>query len=237
MPTPHSAVYGDENLMMSEEHVNVQLRRDFPVELIGHDGDDERVVRAARVSTMREENKGGERRLIRYLAKNGHWSPFEHVTFTFRSELPIFIARQVMRHQSQSFNEMSMRYSEALPHFHMPATFHYQSNTMKQGRKEEVLPPRTTSHIKAEMLDVYRRGWDLYQLMIDLGVSREQARGHLPVSTYTVLYTTANLRSLIHFLGDREEQGAQLEVQEYAANVREAIKDIVPITLEVLSEL
>lgn len=207
------------------------------MELVGHNGDDERVVRAARVSTMREANKGGEKRLIRYLIKNGHWSPLEHVTFTFRSELPIFLARQVMRHVSQRFNEMSMRYSEALPHFHLPSTFHYQSNTMKQGRQDAILPPRVTADFKERLAQGYHTAWTLYQAMLASGVAREQAREHLPVSTYTVLYTTANLRSLIHFLGEREGRGAQIEVQRYAANIREAIEDIVPITMEVLNEL
>lgn len=214
-----------------------RFRTSFPVELVGHDGDDERVVRAARVSTMREANKGGERRLIRYLLKNGHWSPFEHVTFTFRSELPIFLARQVMRHQSQSFNEMSMRYSEALPHFHLPGRYHLQSGTMKQGRAEETVGEAMNRVLRSQVASHYMEAWWLYQNMLSHGVAKEQAREHLPVATYTVLYTTMNLRSLIHFLGDRDEAGAQLEVQQYARNIRDAIAHIVPITLDVAKEV
>lgn len=214
----------------------IKFRNDFRVDLIDSMGDDLRVVQAARVSLLDDDRTDGTERLIKYLLKNGHWSPFEHTYFTFRSELPIFLARQFMRHQSNRFNEMSMRYSEALPHFYLSDTYHWQSGTMKQGRAQ-AHDPQVNKFLRGEFMETYRIIWRTYQNALALNTAREQAREVLPVSAYTVLYTTLNLRSLIHLVGDRTDPTAQSEAQVYATQMLDAVKDIVPITLKAWKEV
>lgn len=213
----------------------VKFRSDFTVDLIDSMGGDMRVVQAARVSLLNDDRTDGTERLIKYLLRNGHWSPFEHTYFTFRSELPIFLARQVMRSQHK-FNEMSLRYSEALPHFYLSKQYNVQSGTMKQGRAD-AHDPRVNKFIREELKQNYRNVWELYQNLLKLGTAREQAREPLPVSTYTVLYTTLNLRSLLHFVDDRTDPTAQTEAQVYANQILDAVKDIVPITLKAWKEV
>lgn len=216
--------------------LKLERRNYFTVELIDSMGDDLRVVQAARVSTGHDDRTDGVERLIRYLLRNGHWSPFEHVFFTFRSEIPIWLARQVMRHQSHHFNEFSMRYSEALPAVWVPDRYHAQSNTMKQGRAEP-LPEGLSKWLRNDSITLYQQAWHQYQWLINNQVAREQARGVLPVDFYTHLYTTMNLRSLIHFIGDRTDPTAQTEAAVYANQLKALAEPIVPITLKTWEEI
>lgn len=214
----------------------IKFRNDFTVDLIDSMGGDMRVVQAARVSLLDDDRADGTERLIKYLLRNGHWSPFEHTYFTFRSELPIFLARQFMRHQSNRFNEMSMRYSEALPHFYLSDTYHRQSGTMKQGRAESH-DRHVNDYLRGEFKETYKIIWRTYTSALTVKTAREQAREVLPVSAYTVLYTTLNLRSLLHLVGDRTDPTAQSEAQVYANQILDAVKDIVPITLKAWKEV
>lgn len=222
---------------MSDELVEVMKHRsDFTVELVDSMGDDLRVARAAWVSTNSDNRTSGVERIIKYMLRHGHWSPFAHVMFTLRSEVPIFLARQIMRHQSHQFNELSLRYSEAIPHFYMPESLHYQSGSMKQGRAEPL-----DEAMQAELLEgrkrVLEEAWGQYQLELQRGVAREQARDNLPVTVYTALYTTLSLRSLLHFVGERSDATAQSEARVYARQVRAAVEGVVPITLRAWDEL
>lgn len=194
-----------------------------------------RAVQAARVSLLEDSREDGAERLIKYLLRNGHWSCFEHQYFTFRSEIPIFLARQVMRSQHK-FNEMSLRYSEALPHIYLSDQYNVQSGTMKQGRADPH-DPKVNKFIRAELKSTYEIVWGMYQRMLALHTAREQAREVLPVSAYTVLYTTMNLRSLLHFVGSRTDATAQTEAQVYAKQMLETVKHLIPITLNAWEEI
>lgn len=210
--------------------MGLEYSNEIKVSLVDSMGDDYRAVQAARVSVDDDQNTEGARRLINFLLREGHWSPFEHVQFTFHSEVPLFLARQVMRHQSHSFNEMSLRYSEAIPRVYLPSDLHRQHERRMQGRALEV-----HEHSEAMLWSrqhLYEKAWNNYSIEINRGVAREQAREMLPVAFYTKLWTTMNLRSLVHFLGDRDDPGAQTEAQVYAQKVRNLVRNIVPITLE-----
>lgn len=195
-----------------------------------------RAVEAARVSLLNEGRTDGAERLIKYLLRHGHWSCFEHTYFTFRSELPIFLARQVMRHTSNRFNEMSLRYSEALPNIYLSKQYNVQSSSMKQGRADQH-DPQVNEFVRGELKATYNIVWRMYQTLLKLDTAKEQAREVLPVSTYTVLYTTLNLRSLLHFVGGRTDPTAQTEAQVYAKQMLDAVRGIVPITVAAWEEL
>lgn len=210
------------------------------VRLIDHMGDDLSVIRAARVSYGKapgeefDEEKDG--RLLRYLLKHGHWSPFEHATVTFGVRLPIFVARQWMRHYSWSFNEISGRYKELPTEFYVPRDWRGQSTTNKQGSGE---PLGALNQLSADY--AYQYALDdvvsAYQTLLNLGVAREQARAILPVSTYTEFYATANLRNILHFLSSRTAPDAQQEIREYAEKVDEIVYQLFPHTIEAWDEV
>ena len=207
------------------------------VQLIDHMGNDMSIVRAARVSYA-GESKGDEkdRGLIKYLLKNRHTSPFEHVVFTFRVECPIFVARQWMRHRTWSFNEVSYRYTEAPEDAWYPTEWRAQSNENKQ-MSAGVLD---SFHQKVAQ-DTYHKAIDFslrsYQWLLNLGVTREQARAVLPVATMTSFYGTVDLHNLLHFLSLRLHEHAQPEIRVYAERILELITPIVPWTVEIWKEL
>lgn len=204
------------------------------VELIDSMGDDLSIIRAARVSYGKtpgeefDEQKDG--RLMRYLLKNGHWSPFEHTSLTFRVECPIFIARQWMRHRSWSFNEYSARYKEAEDRFYMPVTWRTQSKDNKQMSGGE-LPVGKSVLADTFVVDTLNNAYSTYKSLLQLGVAREQARSVLPVGAYTEFYATASIRSVLHFLEQRLHPHAQREIRHLAELVLRDTKQKFPHTI------
>lgn len=204
------------------------------VELIDSMGDDLSIIRAARVSYGKtpgeefDEQKDG--RLMRYLLKNGHWSPFEHTSLTFRVECPIFIARQWMRHRSWSFNEYSARYKEVEDRFYMPLTWRTQSKDNKQMSGGE-LSTRKSLLADTFVVDTLNNAYSTYKSLLQLGVSREQARSVLPVGAYTEFYATASIRSVLHFLEQRLHPHAQTEIRHLAEQVLFDTKQKFPHTI------
>lgn len=202
------------------------------VRLVDSMGSDARVVQAARVSygpgtkTKRQDDK-----LIDYLMRNRHTSPFEKVVFEFHVKAPIFTARQWMRHRTGSYNEVSARYSEMKDEFHIPVTFHMQHERNKQGSgtplKDGLQPVATTVYERA-----IREAYECYERLLDLGVSREEARMVLPVSLYTEFYWTVNLRNLLHFLELRLDPHAQANIREYAGLLLEFAREVAPVSVE-----
>jgi thymidylate synthase (FAD) len=201
------------------------------VRLIDIMGNDQRVLQAARVSTGSNPSKGAaqDRGLIRYLYKNKHTSPFEKVVFEFHVKLPIFIARQWMRHRTQSYNEFSARYSEFNFEVYTPSAWRKQGIKNHQGSGENLpadLQCRLTSAYRVQMQGAEK----LYDNMIkDKHVAREMGRMIIPVAQYTEFYSTINLWNLFHFLHLRLHEHAQYEIRVYA----EAILSI----LEKLNQL
>jgi|TARA_R110000824_G_scaffold17706_14_gene71375 thymidylate synthase (FAD) len=220
---------------MSDNSVNF-IDKGF-VRLVDVMGDDMSVVRAARVS-YGKESKGEEadRKLIHYLMKHNHGTPFEHIVFTFHIRCPIFIARQWFRHRIGSFNEISGRYTELEMEFFRPTeirenrTSNHQASIRGEFSDEEI----------NSMLEM----WDntlvviesTYQDFLNRGMAREQARAILPVGTYTEFYWTVNLRSLFNFIHLRTAKDAQSEMCQYADVVSNITEEISPWCFEAFLE-
>ncbi len=211
------------------------------VRLVDHMGDDLSIVRAARVSHNAAwrtgEDEGKDVALLRYLLKNRHTSPFEHVVFTFEVKAPIFIFRQWHRHRTWSFNEVSARYSELPEEFYVPAAAYLttQAKDNKQART-------TTAVDDADRLAVVmglhgRACFELYRQLLEAGVARELARTVLPVATYSTMFATVDLWNLLHFLGLRDHAHAQYEIRVYAQAMHKLAEMIVPNTMRIWREL
>jgi len=210
------------------------------VRLVDSMGDDLSIVRNARVSYDAEwragEDSGGDARLLKYLYRNHHNTPFEAVTVTFEVKLPIFIARQWHRHRTQSYNELSARYKELPEEFYVPevAQITTQSTDNKQMRTEEVHPyaENIQNLIKVQNSDAFR----MYKYLLTEGTPREIARSVLPVGTYTHMFTTMNLHNLFSFLRERLHPHAQYEIRVYAEAMLELIEPIVPVCTAIFKE-
>lgn len=206
------------------------------VRLVDHMGDDLSIVRNARVSYDAEwragENEGSDVRLINYLYKNRHTTPFEAVTFTFDVKAPIFVFRQWHRHRTQSFNELSARYRELPEEFYVPELDQIttQSADNKQMRTDE--QNDQAHNIQREMKAACKIAFGSYKAMLDAGCPRELARSVLPVATYSHMFATVNLHNLFHFLNLRLHEHAQYEIRVYAEAILELIEPIVPVAVK-----
>ncbi len=196
-------------------------------------GADYAIVQAARVSygegtKMVNEDRG----LIRYLARHRHTTPFEMVEFKFHHCMPIFIARQWIRHRTANVNEYSARYSIVKDRFYKPAPDYIrkQSMTNRQGR-DEILDDGTAQDF-LNYLDKTEALYKEYEQLTEKGVAREIARIGLPVSVYTEWYWKIDLHNLLHFLSLRMDPHAQQEIRDYATAMYDLIKPIVPIAAE-----
>lgn len=210
------------------------------VRLVEYMGGDLSIVRNARVSYDAEwragDNTGSDERLIRYLWKNRHTSPFEAVQFTFEIKAPIFVLRQWHRHRTWAYNEISARYAKLPEEFYVPKKdkITTQSKTNKQMRTSIV-------HPEAEMCeqairDHCLKAFELYNSMIKAEVPRELARGILPLNTYSHMFATVDLRNLFHFLELRLHSHAQYEIRVYAEALITLITPIVPVAVSAFIE-
>ena len=203
------------------------------VSLVQHVGDDKMIVNAARVSfggdsaaplTARDE------KLIAYLLRERHGSPFEHNLITFKVVCPIFVDRQMVRHRvGVSKNEISGRYVEMTERVYQPASFRRQAPSNRQASVADdgTLDQAAASEVWAE---AWRSSYGAYQRLLELGVTREQARGVLPQALYTESYYTFNVRSLLHFLSLRDHDGAQFETRLYAQAMGVLTEPLFPVT-------
>jgi thymidylate synthase (FAD) len=205
------------------------------VRLVDSMGDDLSVVRAARVSYdaawRAGEDQGSDKRLIGYLWKHRHTTPFEAVTFTFEVKAPIFVLRQWMRHRTWSYNELSARYRELPEDFYVPQPemIGVQSKDNKQARDLTVPIERAGSEQSAQIIeDTCRLAFERYKVLLGRGVPRELARSVLPVATYSHMFATVNLLNLLHFLSLRSAADAQPEIRVYALAMRDLVREVVP---------
>jgi thymidylate synthase (FAD) len=206
------------------------------LKLIDFIGGDLKVVLAARVSfDMTPKGDERDKKLIEYLLKNGHLTPFEHSVFQFHVKCPIFIARQWMRHRWGSFNEVSSRYTEVKDEFYIPKQFRVQDTKNKQGSIDDSSLPN--DKLLKEYENAIENSYRTYELLIKNGVAREMARMVLPVSQYTQFYWTVNARSLLNFLKLRMDDHAQYEIREYANAIHEIFKEKMPWTWESFSKI
>ena len=187
-------------------------------------------VSAARVSHGREDKTGEDTdkdiRLMEYLAEHQHFSPFEHQSVTFLVEAPLYVAREWMRHRTQSFNEISMRYtSDPSDTYYIPEVFRAQAAKNRQASEGQVL---NQTEARLAYGTALSRAKSCYDDLIAMGVAREIARGVLPTSMVTRFYSTANLRNWAHWYKLRSTEDAQLEIRYYASKVDALLYSLWP---------
>lgn len=221
------------------------------IRVIDYMGDDSSIVQAARVSYgtgTKQVNQ--DRGLINYLMQHRHTTPFEMCEIKFHIKLPIFIARQWIRHRTASVNEYSARYSILGSEFYLPEPQNItsQSNINKQGRSEQELPIETTANILEILRNDATNSYRHYVEMLNedvqgnkinennIGISRELARMNLTLNHYTEWYWKINLHNLLHFLHLRVDAHAQYEIRMYAQKLLDIVKSWVPLTFEAFEE-
>jgi len=191
------------------------------------------IVQAARVSYGQGTKQVNEDRgLIRYLARHRHTTPFEMVEFKFHCVMPIFVARQWIRHRTANVNEYSARYSVVPERFYRPSPEYIrrQSSANRQGGSEP-LDEMTASEFLA-WLEQVEAQYQQYKKLVDKGLARELARIALPLSVYTEWYWKCDLHNIFHFLSLRMDPHAQAEIRDYAMAMFALIRPIVPIAAE-----
>jgi thymidylate synthase (FAD) len=205
------------------------------VSLLDYMGTDECIDRAARVSYglgTRQTTK--TRTLLRYLKRHRHTSPLEMVELKFHCSMPIFVARQWIRHRTASVNEYSGRYSLMPLLFYTPEAeqLRTQSTINRQGRAEEPLPIPKCQEIQQRWESGRRELSETYQWLMGMDVARELARIDLPLSTYTQWYWKIDLHNLLHFLSLRVDQHAQWEIRQYGELMAGMVRQLVPLVYE-----
>jgi thymidylate synthase (FAD) len=205
------------------------------IRVVDYMGDDSAVVQAARVSYGRGTRKTTEDEgLIRYLMRHWHSTPFEMCEIKYHVKLPIFVARQWIRHRTANVNEYSARYSIMDKDFYLPAPEHLatQSSDNRQGRGN-VLSPETAAHVLQLLRDDAEQTYGHYEDMLDesgIGLARELARMNLTLNTYTQWYWKTDLHNLFHFLRLRADAHAQYEIRVYAEAMLETVAAWVPLS-------
>ena len=195
--------------------------------------DDLSVVNAARVSFARhkEEMDDSDSGLIRFLMRERHGTPFEHNSFRFHVRAPIFVAREWMRHRTNSFNEFSLRYAKATEDFYIPEPEDVRTQVGKPGAYTfEPVDADLAETTREELKSLYQRAYDTYARLVEAGVARELARSVLPVGAYTQFYWTVNARSLMNFVSLRAAETAQREIRRYAEAVEAFFAEQMPVT-------
>lgn len=210
------------------------------VRYIDHMGSDARILEAARVS-YRSQGKGEEqdKKLLGYLFRNKHTSPFEMCKITFNIKMPIFVMRQFIRHRMQNVNEVSARYTELPNEFYIPKAWRPQDTKNKQGSVQtEDWNPMVTAHTiettaTNHFKDCCESAYETYKAMLEAGIAREMARMVLPVNIYTEFYTTWDLNNLLKFFFLRDDPHAQWEHQQFALAMKQITAQLFPWTMEI----
>ena len=216
------------------------------IEVIDSLGDDLTVVNSARVSFGKRKTKWdkGDERLVRYLAKYKHYSPFRHLQVQFHVKAPEFVMRQWYKHvvgiettsngstKDHAWNEISGRYVP-VEDYYIPSIFRKQSEDNKQASEGEIESQDLADFIWNSTL---KSTTDAYESLLKLGVAKEQARVILPLSQYTEVYWTASFQAVMNFIELRNEKTSQIEIQEYAKAMLKITHDTFPKITEIWSE-
>jgi thymidylate synthase (FAD) len=214
----------------------IELSSDLKLDLVDHMGTDLSVVNAARVSLNQHSDEMSEKDagLINYLMKNKHASPFEHCQVSFLVSAPIVVVREWHRHRTQSYNEVSGRYTELQPKFYAPDYDRPLIQTGKPGAYKFEVPEDDALNIEVfkEFRYSSQTAWDSYQRLLSQGIAKEVARMVLPLNIYTGWYATANLRNWINFLVLRTGIQAMWEISDLAGKLEEMLSDLFPVTME-----
>lgn len=189
------------------------------VTLIDHMGSDLTVVNAARVSFNKESQRvqngshqdlsEGDQKLINYLSKHGHWSPFSHCFLQFRIEAPLFVARQLVKHQvGLAWNEVSRRYVDATPKFFTPKAWRIKADNVKQGSSDDTIDYHIGSYTRSAIAE--------YERMLSVGIAPEMARMVLPQNMYTEWYWSGSLYAFSRVVNQRLDKTSQAETRYIA---------------------
>lgn len=206
---------------------------EIKVDLVKACAEDLDVVNAARVSfdVQHDEMEDGDDKLIDYLMKHKHGTPFEHAFFKFRIEAPIFVFREWHRHRvGHSYNEMSGRYTKLRAQFYIPKIARGQIG--RPGHYTYVEAPNLTETVQEDLKQSYAAAWGHYQYLLDNEIAKEQARLCLPVAIYSTMIWSCNPRSLMHFLALRTAPTAMHEIRIAASQVEDYFAGEMPITYE-----
>ena len=218
------------------------------IEVVDSLGDDLTVVNSARVSFGKRKKywDKSDERLVRYLAKHKHYSPFRHLQVQFHIKAPEFVMRQWYKHvvgiettsnssaKDHAWNEISGRYVE-VEDFYYPSVWRKQSDDNKQA-SEGVLDDLQQKRMNDTYNELMRQVEMAYDRMIDVGVAKEQARIVLPLNQYTEVYWTASFQAVMNFIELRNEKTSQIEIREYAQVLLKQMKEVFPKITELWSE-
>jgi len=229
------------------------------VEFVDCMGDDLAIVNAARISFSNEKKllDLSDRKLLRYMLKNGHWSPFDQAYVKFKIKVPLFVRSQHHRHCSQKFNEISRRYVAVdMEMYNNPEGLRRQHKVNKQGSYDEFFNPQLTNDSElyfengcfssypdesvnlVQYLEQYHQlTLHIYNTLVSWGFAKEQVRGYLPQNLYTTYIATGSVRSFIHYLQQRLDTHAQWEHRKVAEVIERHLREHFPITFKILDEL
>lgn len=208
------------------------------VELLNYMGDDSTIVSAARVSYLRTtKGEDKDKKLLKYLMENEHWTPYEQVELQWRVKSPLFVAAQWMRHRTWHYNQLSRRYSSEMLEFYYPQDWRLQDESNKQASYDLVEDKKLQKYCNDSTKQIVKDSLTHYKKMLDDGVAREMARMILPQNLYTVFYAKVDLRNLLHFIDLRADRHAQYEIRVYAEAMEEMLDNVVPWTMEIRREL
>ena len=218
------------------------------IEVVDSLGNDLTVVNSARVSFGKRKKKWdkSDERLVRYLAKYKHYSPFRHLQVQFHIKAPEFVMRQWYKHvvgiettsssstKDHAWNEISGRYVP-VEDFYYPSVWRKQSDDNKQA-SEGVLDDLQQKRMDGVFNEYMRQLEMAYDRMIDAGMAKEQARIILPLNQYTEVYWTASFQAIMNFIELRNEKTSQIEIQKYAKVLLDLMRDVYPMTTKLWSE-
>lgn len=207
---------------------------DVSVEYVSHMGDDTNVVNAARVSFAKEVQEFTEKDqgLLNYLAKHNHWSPFAHTCISVRCKVPIFLARQLVKHQvGGNWNEESRRYIDGPVEFYIPKELHARPDSVKQGSGN--VHPRSAVNILC-IEDRTYAAYDEYTALVADGVAPEEARMVLPLNSMTNFIWTGSLLFMDRVITQRIDGHAQLIAQDFAKKLRDVVQPLYPNSFKAL---
>ena len=203
--------------------------------LIDHMGNDLTVVNAARVSFAKHHNEmlEGDDKLISYLAKHKHMSPFGHCFASFHVKAPIFVARQLVKHKFLRWNEISRRYVDSEPEFYFPNEWRMKSKDKKQGSSDEVVD---ISSLDGAMHYSYTDIINLYNDLLIMNVAPEQARMVLPINMFTEWYWSGSLDAFAAMCNLRLKDDTQLETRLIAESISNKMEECFPLSWKALME-
>lgn len=204
------------------------------VRYLNHAGSDKFICDAARISYQSvAKSEEEDAKLLAYLWKNKHTSPFEMCKVYLNVKMPIFVMRQWVRHRMQNLNEVSARYTELPNEFYIPERWRAQDTKNRQGSVPTHWPNDVHLKLSQEVERHCDAAYRIYQSMLHGGVAREMARMVLPLNIYTEIVCCWDLKNLLHFITLREDAHAQAEIQEYGRAIKSILVELFPITMQV----